>query len=200
MSHDFRYLDRTTIQKVSFLSGPKWVASIPGTRKTRSGRHFFWAPVFVLLQCALGGPKKRRGRGLDHSFATYALPQQKKKKCHHTLSLFRVCVLFVSGLFLFLRGGKECEWIASPFLSFLFLFCKGTVSKWGPIFLTLASRHSYPPFLGQCWAFFAWNDKKITNYLTNVWLQFNFLSVFLGKRVSYTKVFVSKPECCPVPS
>ncbi len=53
---------------------PKWVASIPGTRKTRSGRHFFLSTRFCLLAAMrFGRPKKRRGRGLDHSFATYAL-------------------------------------------------------------------------------------------------------------------------------
>ena len=110
---------------------PKWVASIPGTRKTRSGRYFFLSTRFCLLAAMrFGRPKKRRGRGLDHSFATYALPPEKtreREKCHHSLRLFfRVCVFLCLAFFLFLRGGKECEWIASlPFFVFFISFLQG---------------------------------------------------------------------------
>ncbi len=170
MSHDFRYNDPENI-----IFEPPKVGGLHSWDQENEIRHFFLSTRFCLLAAMrFGRPKKETRKGTRPLLCHMRTSPTKKEKNATILfpfsaSVFCLCLAF----FCFFAGERNASGLPRLFLSFLFLFCKGTVQMGSNI--SNACKHTQfpPPFFGQYWAFFACNDKKITNYLANVWLQCN---------------------------
>ncbi len=152
MSYDFRYLDRTTIQKVSFLSGLPIVGGPHSWDQENEIRQVLLLSTrFCLAAMRFGRPKKETRKGTRPLLCHIRTSPTKKVKnatilfVFFSASAFCLCLAF----FCSFAGERNASGLPLfPFFCLFYFFFARVPSKWGPIFLTLASRHSrpLPPF------------------------------------------------------